>query len=114
VTEPGNAQARFWTGCVDAWISVKRARRVPRRPCRSSEKETRSQFEHERRPADLRWYGVNIPATIPLGWKKSHRYSMVDRILKIPESTMLRKPTRSLIRPPKVFAACSTFACFRL
>ena len=79
MTEPGNAQAGLWACCINSWIGVKRAQRMPGRPCCCSEKETRAHFEHEREPTHLGWHRVDVSATIPLGWKKGHHYSMLDR-----------------------------------
>jgi hypothetical protein len=31
-TEPGNAQAGLWACCINSWIGVKRAQRMPGRP----------------------------------------------------------------------------------
>ena len=89
VTEPSNAEAGLWACCINSWIGVKRAERMPGRPRRCSEKERRAHFEHEREPAHLGGHRVYILATIPFGWKKGHHYSMVDCASRFPESTTL-------------------------
>jgi hypothetical protein len=84
VTEPGYAEAGLWARCINSGIGVKRAQRMSWRPRCCAEKETRAHFEQEREPTNLGWHRIDIPATIPLGWKKCHRHSMVDRTSKIP------------------------------
>jgi hypothetical protein len=96
VPEPGNAQAGLWAGCINSWIGVKRAQRMPGRPRCRSEKKTRTHFEHEREPTHLGWHRVDIPATIPLGWEKGHPYSMVDCTSRFPESTNSVPPAGGL------------------
>ena len=100
MTEPGNAQAGLWACCINSWIGVKRAQRMPGRPCCCSEKETRAHFEHEREPTRPGWHRVDVPATISLGWKKGHHNSMLDRTSRFLEkscsTTLAHKPTCGL------------------